>query len=73
MSGRCKAVVSASRSPAAWTSVVGNKPCAVDTERECLEMENNFDVCLACPSICSLWSLWAETCKAAESEACFQN
>lgn len=71
MSSRCKAVVSASRSPAVWTSVVSNKQRGVDTEGECLEMENNFDVCLACLSICSLWSLWAETCKATGSEACF--
>ena len=73
MSGRCKAVVSASRSPAVWTSVVGSKPSGADTEGECLEMENNFDVCLACPSICSPWSLWAEICKATGSEACFYN
>lgn len=71
VSGRCEAVVRASRSPAVQTSVVGNKLHGVDTEGDRLETENNFDVCLACLSRCSLWSLWAETCKAAGSEACF--
>lgn len=71
MSGRCKAVVSTSGSPAVWTSVVGNKQHGVDAEGECSETENNFDVCLACLSIFSLCSLWAEACKAAGSEACF--
>jgi len=71
MPGRCKAVVSTSKSPAVWTSVAGSKPHGVHTEGECLEMENNFDVRLACPSICSLCSLWAEACKATGSEACF--
>lgn len=71
MSGRCKAVVSASGSPAVWTSVVGNKPCGVDAEGECLEMENNL-MSARHPGLYVAFGLYGlKPAKPSGSEVCF--
>lgn len=62
-------VQSSSRSPAVWTSVMGDKLFGVDTWGNAWKWK--MSAWHACLYVCSLWYFWAEACKATGSDTCF--